>query len=240
VRLFRVVALGYAASVLLIAPSWLSADELIAPASPGEPETVTVAEPPTEPAPAEPAQPEPEPEPAQAEIVEEEPEAKPEPTAEPTPVADAAASTSVTIKDFEFAPASITVNVGDTVTWTNQGPTEHSATASDGTFDTGIMGKGKSGSHTFTEAGTIAYICTPHPFMKGTVVVQGGSAGTGDDGSGGGAGGETDGTDTAGTTDTTTDDGSGLPATGGETLLIALLGVATLATGFLLRRRAAG
>ena len=91
----------------------------------------------------------------------------------PKPIAIAAASTSVTISDFQFAPGGVTVNVGDTVTWTNTGPTPHSATASDGSFDTGIMDEGSSGSHTFTEAGTFAYICTPHPNMKGTVVGAG-------------------------------------------------------------------
>ena len=248
-RLFRVVALGYAASVLLIVPSWLSADDQVDPVSQSEPEAVTVVEQPAEaevaPAPEpvapsdEGAAPEAEPEPAQAEFVESEPEPKARPAKEPS--AAVSASASVTITDFEFAPASITVNVGDTVTWTNEGPTQHSATANDGSFDTGIMGRGESGSHTFTEAGTIAYICTPHPFMKGTVVVQGGSAGTGGGGSGDdGGGGATDGTDTAASPDTTVDDGSGLPATGGETLLIALLGLATLASGLLLRRRAEG
>ena len=54
----------------------------------------------------------------------------------------------------------------------NNGPTPHSATSSSGAFDTGIFPKGQSRSHTFNEAGTFAYICTPHPFMKGTVVVQ--------------------------------------------------------------------
>src|SRR5918999_994198 len=83
-----------------------------------------------------------------------------------------AASAGVTIRDFEFAPSAVTVNVGDTVTWTNDGPTPHSATANDGSFDTGIMDEGGSGSHTFSEAGTFSYICTPHPNMTGTVTVQ--------------------------------------------------------------------
>ena len=69
----------------------------------------------------------------------------------PEQLASAAASTTVTIKDFEFTPAQITVNVGDTVTWNNDGPTAHSATASDGSFDTGIFGKGQSRSHTFND-----------------------------------------------------------------------------------------
>src|SRR4051812_19358496 len=94
----------------------------------------------------------------------------------------AAAAGSVTIKDFSFGPSSITVHVGDTVTWVNNGPTDHTATASNGSFDTGTLKKGQSASHTFSSAGTVSYICSIHPFMKGTVVV----AAAGGGGSGGG------------------------------------------------------
>jgi plastocyanin len=83
----------------------------------------------------------------------------------------AAAATGVTIKNFLFAPRAITVHVGDSVSWTNQDSAPHTATANDGSFDTGQLAKGKSGSHTFTKAGTFAYICSIHPSMKGTVTV---------------------------------------------------------------------
>ena len=100
-------------------------------------------------------------------------------------VARAAASTTVTISDFKFAPKSITVNVGDTVTWTNEGPRAHTATATDRSFDTRLLQRGETGSATFDKAGTYPYICTPHPTMKGTVkvVAKGSSsdAGGGDD-----------------------------------------------------------
>jgi len=141
--------------------------------------------------------------------------------------AKAAASTSVTISDFQFAPSAVTVNVGDTVTWNNAGPTPHSATANDGSFDTGIMDEGGSGSHTFTEAGTFAYICTPHPNMTGTVTVA--AAAAQDDTSG-------DGTGTA-PTDTQADDGPALPNSGMDVGGLALLGLITLALGAYLRRR---
>jgi len=85
--------------------------------------------------------------------------------------AHAADDTSVTISDFKFAPASITIHVGDTVTWTNDGPSAHTATANNGSFNTGVLQKGHSASHTFTTAGTFTYICSIHPFMHGTVVV---------------------------------------------------------------------
>ena len=86
-------------------------------------------------------------------------------------IAHAASDTSVTIADFQFTPATITIHVGDTVTWINHGPSAHTATANDGSFNTGVLQKGQSASHTFTTAGTVTYICSIHPFMHGTVVV---------------------------------------------------------------------
>ncbi len=129
----------------------------------------------------------------------------------------------------------MTVNVGDTVTWSNSGPTAHSATANDGSFDTGIMNKGGSGSHTFTQAGTFSYICTPHPFMKGTVTVVAASTGGGGDTSGGDTG------STGGTTGTGSqaDSGPSLPSTGLDVGGLVVLGLATLALGGYLRRRTA-
>jgi LPXTG-motif cell wall-anchored protein len=85
--------------------------------------------------------------------------------------AHAASDTAVTIADFSFTPASITIHVGDTVTWTNHGPSAHTATADNGSFNTGVLQKGQSASHTFNTAGTFSYICSIHPFMHGTVVV---------------------------------------------------------------------
>ena len=82
-----------------------------------------------------------------------------------------AANASVQIVDMAFAPAAVTVNVGDTVTWTNGDPMIHTVTSTTGAFDSGDLGEGESYSLTFTEAGTFAYLCTPHPFMTGTVTV---------------------------------------------------------------------
>ena len=102
-------------------------------------------------------------------------------------IAHAAGDPGDTISDFKFAPATITIHVGDTITWTNNGPTDHTATATDGSFDTGTLKKGQSASHTFTSAGTFAYICSLHPFMHGTVVVVGSGAGGGSGSGGGGS-----------------------------------------------------
>jgi plastocyanin len=83
----------------------------------------------------------------------------------------AASDPTVTIADFDFSPATVTIHVGDTVTWVNHGPSAHTATASNNSFNTGVLQKGQSASHTFTTAGTFSYICSIHPFMHGTVIV---------------------------------------------------------------------
>jgi len=64
------------------------------------------------------------------------------------------------------------VPVGGTVTWTNLGAQAHTATASDGSFDSGLVAPGASASVTFATAGTFAYLCSVHPTMKGFLVVS--------------------------------------------------------------------
>lgn len=79
---------------------------------------------------------------------------------------------AVTIQNFAFSPATITVKAGDSVTWTNQDSAGHSATADDNSFDTGVLPQGQSKSVTFSKAGTYTYHCSVHPNMKATVIVQ--------------------------------------------------------------------
>jgi plastocyanin len=90
-----------------------------------------------------------------------------------------AADTAVTIADFAFAPGSVTIQVGDTVTFTNQDGTAHTARAVDGSFDTGDLGGGEASTITFGTAGTFDYMCAIHPQMTGTVVVAAASDGGG-------------------------------------------------------------
>jgi plastocyanin len=90
----------------------------------------------------------------------------------------AAGDPGVTIADFHFTPGATTVHVGDTITWTNNGPSSHTATANNGSFNTGVLKKGQSASHTFTQAGTFSYYCQIHPFMHGTIVVLASTAPT--------------------------------------------------------------
>jgi plastocyanin len=79
---------------------------------------------------------------------------------------------TVQISNYSFSPARLTVKVGGTVTWTNQDSMSHSATADDNSFDTGLLGQGKSGTATFNKAGTYTYHCSVHPYMHGTIIVQ--------------------------------------------------------------------
>jgi plastocyanin len=85
--------------------------------------------------------------------------------------APAAAGTAVSIANFAFSPAEVTVKVGDTVTWTNNDSVPHTVTGAD--FDSGQLVPGATFPHTFTKAGTFAYKCTIHPSMApGKVTVQ--------------------------------------------------------------------
>lgn len=88
--------------------------------------------------------------------------------------AGGAGSRQIAIKDFSFAPASLSVKVGDSVTWTNGDGAAHSIQSGDHTFDSpDKIEQSKSFSFTFTTAGTFTYFCGIHQYMKGTVVVAG-------------------------------------------------------------------
>ncbi len=80
----------------------------------------------------------------------------------------------VTIKSFAYKPASLTVAKGSMVEFTNEDSSNHTATSqSTGAFDTGTIGQGQSKPVTLEKAGTFAYFCSFHPFMKGTITVEG-------------------------------------------------------------------
>jgi len=78
---------------------------------------------------------------------------------------------SVEIKNFAFEPKTVTIKVGQTVTWTNQDSVAHTV-AGDGGIDSGDLSKGKSYSKTFDTAGTFNYHCSIHPSMTGQVIVE--------------------------------------------------------------------
>jgi len=89
------------------------------------------------------------------------------------PLVAFAATSAVNIQNSAFAPTSVTVKVGDTITWTNRDAFSHTSTSDTGAWDTGVITAGASRSVTFTSAGTFAYHCSIHSFMKATVIVQG-------------------------------------------------------------------
>ena len=87
-----------------------------------------------------------------------------------------AASHTVTVQNFAFGPPALTINLGDSVTWTNSDAIGHTATSNAGspaTFDKQLPASGGSATVAFSIAGTYAYHCTIHPFMTGTIVVLG-------------------------------------------------------------------
>jgi plastocyanin len=88
------------------------------------------------------------------------------------PPASQAGEASINISGSKFDPATITVKVGTTITWTNQDTTAHTVTADDGSWTSDRLNQGATYSHTFDQAGTYTYKCSIHPSMTGTIVVQ--------------------------------------------------------------------
>jgi amicyanin len=76
------------------------------------------------------------------------------------------------VRGNAFAPGTIRVRAGATVTWTNRDSVPHNVTFMNGGAS-GTLGQGQSYSHTFTQPGTYDYHCTFHPGMIGRVVVVG-------------------------------------------------------------------
>jgi plastocyanin len=89
----------------------------------------------------------------------------------PAPSGEAVRAAKVEIAGFAYDPDPVTVQVGGKVIWLNQDSAPHTATAEDGSFDTGTLDEGKLKSETFKQAGSFAYFCEIHPTMHGTVEV---------------------------------------------------------------------
>jgi plastocyanin len=98
-------------------------------------------------------------------------------TAPVTPVATASSfsgEASVAIQNYSFIPASITVTPGTTVTWTNLDTVDHTVTSvapSPDVLNSPVLHQGDTFQFTFNQTGTYPYLCTIHPFMRGTVTV---------------------------------------------------------------------
>jgi plastocyanin len=89
-----------------------------------------------------------------------------------TTVGSATGGTQVIMTNRSYNPATVTIKVGDKVTWVNQDAPQHDVVADNGEFNSQLFDKGQSFSFTFTKAGTYPYHCSIHPGMTGTVVVQ--------------------------------------------------------------------
>jgi plastocyanin len=91
-------------------------------------------------------------------------------------LAPAAASAAEPIKisahNFMFAPATMTVSAGDTVTWMNLDDEPHTVVSDSGLFRSGAMDTNENFSFKFDKPGTYHYTCSIHPRMVGTIVVQ--------------------------------------------------------------------
>ncbi len=81
-------------------------------------------------------------------------------------------ATAVRIANLAFDAKVVHVRAGTTVRWTNGDQLQHTVTADDGGFDSGLIDPGKAYERLFDRPGTYAYHCTPHPFMTGQIVVE--------------------------------------------------------------------
>ncbi|MGC2322141.1 MAG: cupredoxin family copper-binding protein [Terriglobales bacterium] len=82
------------------------------------------------------------------------------------------ATSAVKIDNFSFTPATITVPVGTTVTWTNSDDIPHTVVSDDKSFKSKVLDTDEKFSYTFTKPGTYSYFCSVHPKMTAKIVVQ--------------------------------------------------------------------
>ena len=87
-------------------------------------------------------------------------------------VAVATNTATVNIDNFAFAPPTLTVTVGTTVTWKNEDYSPHRIGDKNGTFKSAALDTDDTFSHTFAAPGEYPYICTIHPYMVGKIVVK--------------------------------------------------------------------
>jgi plastocyanin len=78
---------------------------------------------------------------------------------------------TIVIEGMQFKPAALTVRRGDRVVWRNKDIVPHTATAAQ-VFDSRTIEPGASWTYTAGKAGTLSYVCTFHPGMKGTLTVE--------------------------------------------------------------------
>ena len=93
-------------------------------------------------------------------------------TLPPIQVSSSGGIQEISISNFAFSPASVTLKVGTTVTWTNQDSAPHTIVSDTGEWRSPRLGQGDTFSFTFDKAGTFPYHCGVHSSMTGTITVE--------------------------------------------------------------------
>jgi outer membrane protein assembly factor BamB/plastocyanin len=89
-----------------------------------------------------------------------------------TPVANDTQFPIVALKNSSFRPSNLTVRVGTTVIWMNEGAASDTVTSDAGLFDSGVLGPGQTFSYTFTTVGVYTYASFYHPHVAGSITVH--------------------------------------------------------------------
>ena len=87
------------------------------------------------------------------------------------PVAETSSTNAVSIENMEFSPSTLTISIGETVTWTLTNGT-HTVVSDDGAWSSGSLSTGGTFTHQFDTAGEFGYKCGIHSSMTGTIIVQ--------------------------------------------------------------------
>ncbi|MFZ0005723.1 MAG: plastocyanin/azurin family copper-binding protein [Methanoregula sp.] len=97
------------------------------------------------------------------------------PSSPVTTIVSTSQNVSVSIQNYAFIPASVTIRPGTTITWTNLDPIYHTATSTEPSpvaFNSPVLHQGDTFQFTFAQPGTYHYLCNIHPFMRGIVTVS--------------------------------------------------------------------
>jgi plastocyanin len=89
------------------------------------------------------------------------------------PAGPAPAESSVSIEGFAFLPKTLTIELNQSVTWTNKDSSPHTVTSTTSAFDSSSLSQNQTFQHQFTSPGSFNYFCAFHPGMTGTIIVRG-------------------------------------------------------------------
>jgi plastocyanin len=84
----------------------------------------------------------------------------------------ASGSVDIQMKNIKFVPDQLTIKIGTKVTWTNLDSVAHNVMADDGSWSSDSLNNGQTFSKVFDKTGTFPYVCSFHPGMAGTIIVE--------------------------------------------------------------------